>query len=204
MVAKSKAPTTLDEEAEAPAAPAEEAPAPDAPATDAPAEDTKEKKAKKPKKAKKEVAADGDAPAAEGEVEKKKKKKKVIPSWATLSDDVRSKLAKGGALAKPKTLDAIMEAIKMCGDSKGVASASAIKSMVMSENPDLPKMVLKKVLAKAVDKGLVTQVLFLLLLLLKQALTTVAPGERQGLQWLLQAWQGETCGSGEKGGQGPC
>merc|ERR1719334_3089688 len=112
-----------------------------------------------------EAAPAADAPvenaAAEGEVDgaaKKKKVKKVIPSWATISDDVRAKLAKSGSLAKPKLTDAIFEAIKMCGDSKGVASASAIKAMIMSDNPELPKVALKKAMLKAVDKGLVAQV----------------------------------------------
>lgn len=170
MVAKSKAPTTLEEEAEAPAAAGEDAAAPaEAAAPEAAEEEGKKTKAKKTPKAKKgktaavtaegDAPADGDAAAAEGDGEKKKKKKKkVVPSWATLSTDARSKLAKGGSLAKPKVQDAILEAIKVCGDSKGVASASSIKSMVMSDNPDLPKMVLKKGLAKAVDRGLVIQV----------------------------------------------
>lgn len=166
MVTKSKAATTLEEAPEAaPAADAaEEAPAAaeEAPAEaenaeeDAPAE----KKTKKAKKAeKKKEAAEGDKEeGAEGGEKKKKPKKKVVPSWATLTDDARSKLAKGGSLAKPKVQDAIVDAIKMCGDGKGVASASAIRTMIMSENPDLPKMVLKKAMAKAVERGVVIQV----------------------------------------------
>merc|ERR1712032_520631 len=89
---------------------------------------------------------------------KKKKKKKVVPTWATLSDEARSKLAKAGSIQKPKMTDAIVEAIKVCADSKGAASASSIRAMIMTDHPDLPKMVLKKAMLKAVDQGLVTQV----------------------------------------------
>merc|ERR1712226_573062 len=85
---------------------------------------------------------------------KKKKVKKVIPSWATISVEARSKMSKS-SLAKPKIQDAIISAIKLCADGKGVASASAIKSMIMSENPDCPKMVLRKGVAKAIERGLV-------------------------------------------------
>lgn len=128
--------------AEAPAAEAAEAAAEEAPAADAPAEEKKE-----------------EAKTEEEKTDKKKKpKKKVVPSWATLDDSTRSKLAKAGSLPKPKVQDAILEAIKLCGDSKGAASASAIRSMVMSDNPELPKMVLKKAMAKAVERGLVAQI----------------------------------------------
>ena len=61
-------------------------------------------------------------------------------------------------MQRPKMTDAIVEAIKVCADSKGAASASSIRSMIMSDHPDLPKMVLKKAMAKAVEKGLVNQV----------------------------------------------
>jgi len=156
MVTKSKAPTTLEEAPEA----ATEAPletAAEAPAESKPEEAAAEGEVKKKKKAKKEKAADATEGDADGAV-KKKKAKKVIPSWATLTVEARSKLAKGGSLAKPKIADAIVDAIKICADSKGVASASAIKSMIMSDNPELPKVTLKKGMAKAVDRGLVVQV----------------------------------------------
>ena len=149
MVGKGKAAAaaaTLEEAPEAavdaPAAP--EAPA--EPAPEAPAEEVEKKEEEKKES------------SEEDKDKKKKKKKKVVPSWATLSDDARSKLAKAGSMQKPKMTDAIVEAIKMCGDSKGAASASSIRSMIMSDHPDLPKMVLKKAMAKAVEKGMVTQV----------------------------------------------
>jgi len=152
MVGKSsssskKAAATLEEAPEAAApeaaaeAPAAEAAAEEAPTEETPAEENKE-----------------DAEKTDEKPEKKKKpKKKVVPSWATLDDSTRSKLAKAGSLPKPKVQDAILDAIKLCADSKGAASASAIRSMVMSDNPDLPKMVLKKAMAKAVERGLVVQ-----------------------------------------------
>jgi len=168
MVTKSKAATTLEEAPEAapaadaaeeaPAA-AEEAPA-EAPSAegDAPAE-KKTKKAKKAEKKKEGAEAEGDKEeGAEGDKKKKKPKKKVVPGWATLTDDARSKLAKGGSLAKPKVTDAIVEAIKMCGDGKGVCSSKAIRTMIMSDNPDLPKKTLKKAMAKAIERGDVIQV----------------------------------------------
>ena len=152
MVGKSKAAAaaaTLEEApeaaAEAPAAP--ETPAPAEPAAEAPAE-----KSEKKDEEKKEESSDEDKD------KKKKKKKKVVPSWATLSDEARSKLAKAGSMQKPKMTDAIVEAIKVCADSKGAASASSIRAMIMTDHPDLPKMVLKKAMLKAVDKGMVTQV----------------------------------------------
>lgn len=157
MVTKSKAPTTLEEASEAvPAADTPVDAAAEVPADSKPEEAKPDGGSKKKKKGKKEPAAEGAEAEADGV--KKKKVKKVVPSWATLDDVTRSKLAKGGSLAKPKLVDAIVEAIKMCGDGKGICSASAIKSMVMSENPDLPKVSLKKGMAKAVDKGLVVQV----------------------------------------------
>ena len=152
MVGKSsssskKAAATLEEAPEAAApeaaaeAPAAEAAAEEAPTEETPAEENKE-----------------DAKKTDEKPEKKKKpKKKVVPSWATLDDSTRSKLAKAGSLPKPKVQDALLDAIKLCADSKGAASASAIRSMVMSDNPDLPKMVLKKAMAKAVERGLVVQ-----------------------------------------------
>lgn len=161
MVNKSKAAATLDEAPEV-AVPVEEAPAADAPpAAEADAdkteEKTEEKKDKKEKKPKKEKAEKKEGEEGVEET-KKKPTKKVVPTWATLTDDARSKLSKKGSLPKPKVQDAIIEAIKICGDSKGAASASSIKAMIMSDNPDLPKMVLKKGMAKAVERGLVAQV----------------------------------------------
>merc|ERR1712013_500322 len=88
----------------------------------------------------------------------KKKVKKVVPSWATLSDEARSKLAKVGSMQRPKMTDAIVEAIKVHGLSKGLASASSIRAMIMTDHPDLPKMVLKKAMTKAIEQGMVTQV----------------------------------------------
>jgi len=152
MVGKNKAAAaaaTLEEApeaaAEAPAAP--ETPAPAEPAAEAPAE-----KSEKKDEEKKEESSDEDKD------KKKKKKKKVVPSWATLSDEARSKLAKAGSMQRPKMTDAIVEAIKVCADSKGAASASSIRAMIMTDHPDLPKMVLKKAMLKAVEKGMVTQV----------------------------------------------
>ena len=146
MVGKSKAAAAAATLEEAPEAAAEAPAAPETaaePAAEAPAE-----KSEKKDEEKKEEPADED----------KDKKKKVVPTWATISDEARSKLAKAGSMQRPKMTDAIVEAIKVCADSKGAASASSIRSMIMSDHPDLPKMVLKKAMAKAVEKGLVNQV----------------------------------------------
>merc|ERR1712013_768613 len=67
-------------------------------------------------------------------------------------------LAKAGSMQRPKMTDAIVEAIKVCGNSKGLASASSIRAMIMTDHPDLPKMVLKKAMTKAIEQGMVTQV----------------------------------------------
>ena len=77
----------------------------------------------------------------------KKPVKKTVPEWATLSDNAKKALPKA-LMAKPKIQDNIISAIKASGDSKGVASAGAIKKYVMNDNPDLPKMVLKKGIMK--------------------------------------------------------
>jgi len=124
---------------------------------DAPADNVDEKKdesgGEKKKKVKKEKK-DGDVEKSDDSG--KKKKKKVIPQWATISVEARAKMSK--SFAKPKIQDAIIAAINLCGDSKGVASAAAIKAMVMSENPDCPKVALRKGMAKSLERGLVKQV----------------------------------------------
>ena len=90
---------------------------------------------------------------------KKEKKpvKKSIPEWATLSDSARKAIPKA-QLAKPRFQDTIVAAITACADSKGVASAGSIRKFIMKDNPDLPKMVLKKGVKKALEKGLIKQV----------------------------------------------
>ena len=150
MVGKSKAAAAAATLEEAPEAAAEAPAAPETPAE--PAAEAPAEKSEKKDEEKKEESTDED------KEKKKKKKKKVVPSWATLSDEARSKLAKAGSMQRPKMTDAIVEAIKVCADSKGAASASSIRSMIMSDHPDLPKMVLKKAMAKAVEKGMVAQV----------------------------------------------
>ena len=88
---------------------------------------------------------------------KKKPVKKTVPEWATLSDIAKKALPKA-QMSKPKVQDNILAAIRVCGDSKGVASSGAIKKYVMNDNPDLPKMVLKKGVIKALERGLIKQV----------------------------------------------
>ena len=87
----------------------------------------------------------------------KKPVKKTVPEWATLSDNAKKALPKA-LMAKPKIQDNIIAAIKDCGDSKGVASAGAIRKYIMNDNPDLPKMVMKKGIMKALERGLIKQV----------------------------------------------
>jgi len=98
-----------------------------------------------------------DAGTEEKTPKAKKPVKKTVPEWATLSDNAKKALPKA-LMAKPKIQDNIISAIKASGDSKGVASAGAIKKYVMNDNPDLPKMVLKKGIMKALEKGLIKQV----------------------------------------------
>ena len=109
-----------------------------------------------------------EAPAAADEAKvngddavkaKKEKKpvKKSIPEWATLSDSARKAIPKA-QMAKPRFQDTIVAAITACADSKGVASAGSIRKFIMKDNPDLPKMVLKKGVKKALEKGLIKQV----------------------------------------------
>lgn len=101
----------------------------------------------------------GEAKESGSEEVKKKKKpmKKTVPDWATLSEAARKSLPKA-QVAKPKVQDSIIAAISTCGDSKGLVSAGTIRSFVMKENPGLPKMVLKKGVIKAVERGLIKQV----------------------------------------------
>ena len=99
-----------------------------------------------------------DDAKVEEEVKKKKKPaKKTVPDWATLSEAARKSLPKA-QMTKPKVQDSIIAAISTCGDSKGLVSASTIRSFVMKENPALPKMVLKKAVIKAAERGLIKQV----------------------------------------------
>jgi len=111
-------------------------------------------------------SANGDeAPAKESDDKKaevKEKKppkpvKKTVPVWATLSEEARKNLSKS-KLPKPKVQDAVLAAISACADSKGAASAGAIRKFVLEDNPDLPKMVLKKAVMKAIERGLIKQV----------------------------------------------
>jgi len=102
---------------------------------------------------------DGDKKAEDKDEKKKTPKpvKKVIPAWATLTDEAKKNLSKS-KMPKPKVQDAILEAIKTCADAKGVASAGAIRKHVLEDNPELPKMVIKKGVLKAIERGLVKQV----------------------------------------------
>ena len=99
----------------------------------------------------------GVATTEEKTTKTKKPVKKTVPEWATLSDNAKKALPKT-LMAKPKIQDNIIAAIKACGDSKGAASAGAIRKYVMNDNPDLPKMVLKKGILKALERGLIKQV----------------------------------------------
>jgi len=113
--------------------------------------------------------ADGEAPPVEngttedkkstegGEKKKTPKSVKVVPAWASISDEARKNLSKA-RLPKPKVQDAVLAAMAACADSKGLVSAGAIRKFVQEDNPDLPKMVLKKAVAKAIERGLIKQV----------------------------------------------
>ena len=94
MVGKSKAAAAAATLEEAPEATAEAPAAPETPAE--PAAEAPAEKSEKKKDEKKEESAEDDKD------KKKKKKKKVVPSWATLSDEARSKLAKAGSMQRPK------------------------------------------------------------------------------------------------------
>jgi len=107
-------------------------------------------------------ATPDEAGDKKAEVKDEKKKtpkpvKKVVPSWASLSDEARKSLSKS-KLPKPKTQDAVMAAMSACADSKGLVSAGAIRKYVLEDNPDLSSLVLKKTVLKAVEKGLIKQV----------------------------------------------
>lgn len=136
------------------------------------------KKAKKGKKGKKgskteEKAPEGSAtengetktegdPDIEIIGEKKKKPiKKKIPHWATLSDSVAAMAAKGTSKAAPPGatgITVIIDAIKQCADSKGLASYILIKKFVQKQHPAWPKMTFKGALRRSVDKGRVKKI----------------------------------------------
>jgi len=108
---------------------------------------------------------DGEAPPkvtddTKAEVKEKKTPKpvkKTVPIWASLSEEARKNLSKS-KLPKPKVQDAVLAAITACADSNGAASAGAIRKFVLEDNPELPKMVLKKAVVKAIERGLIKQV----------------------------------------------
>ena len=136
------------------------------------------KKAKKGKKGKKGSKTEEKAP--EGSVtengetktegdpdieiigEKKKKPiKKKIPHWATLSDSVAAMAAKGAGKSAPPGatgITVIIDAIKQCADSKGLASYILIKKFVQKQHPAWPKMTFKGALRRSVDKGRVKKI----------------------------------------------
>merc|ERR1712110_799151 len=136
------------------------------------------KKAKKGKKGKKGSKAEEKAPEGsatengetktEGDPdieiigEKKKKPiKKKIPHWATLSDSVAAMAAKGTSKAAPPGatgITVIIDAIKQCADSKGLASYILIKKFVQKQHPSWPKMTFKGALRRSVDKGRVKKI----------------------------------------------
>jgi hypothetical protein len=108
-----------------------------------------------------EAAVNGSEEKKDAEDGEKKKTpkpvKKVVPAWASISEEARKNLSKS-KLPKPKVQDAVLAAMAACADSKGVVSAGSIRKFVLEENPDLPKMVLKKAVAKAIERGLIKQV----------------------------------------------
>lgn len=121
----------------------------------APVEDKKEEEPKEKETAEKEEAK-VEAPTTEKKAAKPVKK--VVPAWASLSDDARAKLP-ASKLPKPKIQDAIIAAITEAGvDSKGVVSVGTIKKLVTEDNPDLPKAFLKKAILKALERGVIKQV----------------------------------------------
>ena len=87
----------------------------------------------------------------------KKPAKKVIPQWASISDQARKNAPKS-MLPKPSVQDAILAAISDNADSKGCASAVAISKTVLAENPDLPRFMLKKNMTKLIEAKKVKQV----------------------------------------------
>ena len=106
------------------------------------------------------AAENGETAPAEAPEKKKKEKKplkKCVPDWATLSDTARKSIPKA-QMSKPKVQDLIVEALQATADHKGVASAGSIKNYITNEHPNLPKMVIKKGVLKAVEKGLLKQV----------------------------------------------
>jgi len=117
------------------------------------------KAASKKKGGKKSKAA---APAENGEAAPAPapKKKKVVPTWASLSDAAKSKVTKSADVkaARPKMDEQVLEAINTCADSKGCASAVAIRNFLISENPDTPKGFIKKSVMRALNKNLIKQV----------------------------------------------
>ena len=87
----------------------------------------------------------------------KKPAKKVIPLWASISDQARKNAPKS-MLPKPSVQDAILAAISDNADSKGCASAVAISKTVLADNPDLPRFMLKKNMTKLIEAKKVKQV----------------------------------------------
>ena len=122
-----------------------------------PASKTKKGKKGGKKDAKAEVTenGDGDQPPAE----KKKPKKKVIPAWATLSDAERARLKPSQHQSMGISgVQTIVNAIKECGNEKGLASYILIKKHIYKSNPNWPKMTFKTALRSAVSKGRVKQI----------------------------------------------
>lgn len=111
-----------------------------------------------------EKKEEGAAADKDGDVEiigekKKKPIKKKIPHWATLSDSVAkasgvNKTGPPGATG----ITVIIDGIKNCADSKGLASYILIKKYVQKHYPAWPKMTFKGALRRSVDKGRVKKI----------------------------------------------
>ncbi|XP_023334848.1 heterochromatin protein 1-binding protein 3 isoform X2 [Eurytemora carolleeae] len=146
-------PDSTAEAVEAATAPADEA----SPALEngeaAPAPTAAEEKKKRVKKEKTKEKVEGE------EEEKDKKKKKSLPAWATVSESTKSKLATSTSVKvqRPRLVDDVINAIETCADSRGNATAGAIRSFLASEHPECPKHMFKKVVLNAVEKKIIKQ-----------------------------------------------
>jgi len=114
-----------------------------------------------PKKStKKSVAAPAakDEPASE-EDKKKKLKKKIIPAWATLSENAKQKLVTSSKMKVPRSKleEEVVAAIRETADKRGISSAQSIRKYLTSKLPDTPKYLFKKALKKALEKNLIKQ-----------------------------------------------
>jgi len=108
-----------------------------------------------------EKTSTGNADAEAEGAKKKKPTKKVVPAWAYLTSDNKKKLLESSKvirLSTTKVEDEVLSAIEATADSRGIATAVAIRKYFATNKPSIRNFLIKKALKKAIETKAVKQV----------------------------------------------